>query len=366
MHPQIGAYFRRLWRKAINLTTADITIRGAGILGLSIAWACTQRGAKVCLVDPNGPASGSSGSVVGALSPHVPERWEPKKQFQLDSLLMAQGFWDNVTEQGGLNTGYMRTGRLQPIATENVLALSHARTQNAKALWNGQASWSVIPVDHANPWAPHSPTGMLIFDDLSAHMHPRMACAALVAALRSNGVEVQADAPDAGKTIWATGVQGLTDLSAAHAHDVGAGEKGQAALLKFDMPNAPQLYADYLHVIPHVDGTVGVGSTSERHYDDPFSTDEQLEDIIDRIRTALPVLADAPVIERWAGLRPRSRTRAPMLGALPDRPNHFVANGGFKIAFGLAPKIAEVMADLVLDGQNNIPEIFDIQASLLP
>ncbi|MFT5797869.1 MAG: glycine oxidase [Candidatus Azotimanducaceae bacterium] len=348
------------------MTTADITIRGAGILGLSIAWACTLRGAKVYLVDPNGPASGSSGGIVGALSPHVPERWDLKKQFQLESLLMAQGFWDKVAEHGGLSAGYMRTGRLQPIATDNVLALSHTRTQSAQQLWQGQAAWTVIPVDQSNPWAPHSPTGMLIHDDLSAHMHPRQACAALVAALSAKGVEVQTDAPMRGPTIWATGVQGLLDLSKTYDHEVGAGEKGQAALLKFDMPNAPQLYADYLHVIPHEDGTVGVGSTSERYYDDPTTTDAQLDDIIDRIRVALPILADAPVIERWAGLRPRSRTRAPMLGAWPDRPNHFVANGGFKIAFGMAPKIAEVMADLTLEGRNNIPDIFDIQASLKP
>ena len=348
------------------MTTADITIRGAGILGLSIAWACTLRGAKVCIVDPNGPAAGSSGSIVGALSPHVPEKWTVKKQFQLESLLMAQAFWDHVQDVGGLQTGYMRTGRLQPIATENVLALSHTRTKEAQELWQGQAKWTLIPVDPTNPWAPHSPTGMLIYDDLSAHMHPRMTCAALVAALSAKGVEVQTDAPEQGKTIWATGVQGLEDLNIARGKHVGAGEKGQAALLKFNMPNAPQLYADYLHVIPHVDGTVGVGSTSERYFDNPFSTDDQLEDIIDRIRVALPILADAPVIERWANLRPRSHNRAPILGAWPDRPNHFVANGGFKIAFGLAPKIGEVMADLALEGRNEIPEAFDIQTTLIP
>ena len=335
-------------------------------MGLSIAWACTLRGAKVCLVDPNGPAFGSSGSIVGALSPHVPERWEPKKQFQLESLLMAQDFWDRVTEHGGLRTGYMRTGRLQPIATDNVLKLSQTRSEAAKTLWQGHAQWSVIPSDPANPWEPRSPTGMLIHDNLSAHMHPRMACAALVAALQTKDVEVVTDAPDVGQTIWATGAQGLADLSEEYQHEVGAGEKGQAALLKFDIPNAPQLYADYLHVVPHENGTVGVGSTSERYFDNQKSTDEQLEDIIDRIRIALPVLADAPVIERWAGLRPRSRTRAPMLGELPDCTDHFVANGGFKIAFGLAPKIAEVMADLVLEDRNNIPDIFNIHASLKP
>ena len=68
-------------------------MRGAGIFGLSVAWACLKRGARVRVVDPGGPGTGSSGGLVGALAPHVPENWNPKKAFQLDSLLMADGFW---------------------------------------------------------------------------------------------------------------------------------------------------------------------------------------------------------------------------------------------------------------------------------
>ena len=53
-----------------------------------------------------------------------------------------------------------------------------------------------------------------------------------------------------------------------------------------------------------------------------------------------------------------------MLGAWPDRPSHFIANGGFKIGFGMAPKVAETMADLVLDGHDTIPADFRVEASL--
>jgi glycine/D-amino acid oxidase-like deaminating enzyme len=35
-----------------------------------------------------------------------------------------------------------------------------------------------------------------------------------------------------------------------------------------------------------------------------------------------------------------------------------VANGGFKIGFGMAPKVAQVMADLVLEGRDRVPEGF--------
>jgi glycine oxidase len=45
---------------------------------------------------------------------------------------------------------------------------------------------------------------------------------------------------------------------------IGAGVKGQAAVLQCDLSGMPQVYADGLHIVPHADGTVAVGSTSER------------------------------------------------------------------------------------------------------
>jgi glycine oxidase len=53
-----------------------------------------------------------------------------------------------------------------------------------------------------------------------------------------------------------------------------------------------------------------------------------------------------------------------MLGPWPGRPGHFIANGGFKIGFGVAPKVAEVMADFILDGRDTIPDDFRVGASL--
>jgi glycine oxidase len=74
----------------------------------------------------------------------------------------------------------------------------------------------------------------------------------------------------------------------------------------------------------------------------------------------LPILHGAAVVARWAGVRPRAASRAPLLGAWPGRAGHYVANGGFKIGFGMAPKVAEVMADLVLEGRDEVPEGFRI------
>ncbi|KIN62485.1 FAD dependent oxidoreductase [Sulfitobacter noctilucicola] len=345
------------------MASYDVTVRGAGIFGLSIAWICASRGAKVCIVDPHGAANGSSGGIVGALAPHVPENWNAKKAFQLESLLMAKGFWDEVEATGGRSAGYARNGRLQPVPDDHALTLARQRADTAKTLWKDKAAWEVTAASN-NPWQPASPSGFLIFDTLSALIHPRQACGALVAALRSRGVEVVKEAPDSGRVVWATGVAGLVDLTAQHSRSMGNGVKGQAALLEFDASGLPQLFAGGVHIIPHCDGTVAVGSTSEREYSSPDKTDDQLDEVIAQAKAAVPALADAPVIDRWAGVRPRSRSRAPMLGQWPDRPDHFIANGGFKIGFGMAPKVAHVMADLVLESTDTIPVGFRVEDNL--
>lgn len=342
----------------------DVTVRGAGIFGLSIAWTCARRGASVRVVDPNGPGAGSSGGLVGALAPHVPELWNTKKAFQLDSLIRAEAFWAEIEATGGVSSGYGRTGRLQPIADQPALERAHQRAINAQTLWQGKAEWQVRPISDFPGWTPPSATGFVVHDTLSARMHPRRACDALVAALAARGVGIVTDAADQGQVIHATGAAGLVELSARLGRLVGAGEKGQSALVRFDAGAAPQLFAGGVHIIPHADGTLGVGSTTERYYDDPTNTDSALDDVIARAVAAVPVLQGAEVIGRWAGLRPRSKTRAPMLGAHPLYPGQFIANGGFKIGFGMAPKVAEVMADLLLDGRDDIPDDFRPEASL--
>lgn len=337
---------------------ADVTVRGAGIFGLSVAWCCLRRGARVRVIDPFGPGAGASGGLVGALAPHVPETWNAKKDFQFRSLIVAEAFWAEVEAAGGVDPGYLRSGRLQPLADARAVALARQREVSARAQWQGKADWRVVDAGDHGDWAPQSPTGLLVQDTLTARLHPRRACAALAAACRAKGAEILTEGPDRGAVIWATGVQDLEAMSRAAGRMLGTGVKGQAALLQFAAAERPQLFADALHIVPHGDGTVAIGSTSERLYDDPTGTDGLLDDVIARALAAFPVLREAPILARWAGVRPRARSRAPILGRHPMRAGAFIANGGFKIGFGMAPLAGEVLADLVLEGVDRIPEDF--------
>lgn len=338
-------------------TTPDVSVMGGGIFGLSCAFALARRGAKVRLIETQAIGAGASGGLVGALAPHVPENWNEKKQFQLESLLMAEGFWADVAGVSGLDPGYARDGRLQPLPPDDAgMVLAQARGRGAAELWAGRGKWRLTSGAAFGDWGGHGP---VIHDTLSARIAPRAALRALEAALRALGADVLIGEGDtAGQVIWCTGVAGLEALADAAGRPAGVGVKGQAAAFAHDARGLPQWLIDGLHIVPHADGTVAIGSTTERDYTAPDTTDDALEALIARARQLCPPLTAAPVIARWAGLRPRANTRAPLLGAWPGRPGHFIANGGFKIGFGMAPKVAAVMADLVLDGRDAIPDGF--------
>ncbi|GAB1364971.1 FAD-binding oxidoreductase [Rhodobacter sp.] len=345
------------------MARADVTVRGAGIFGLSVASGLHAPGAGVRLIAAEGLGRGASAGLVGALAPHVPEAWNPLKQFQLESLLLAGDWWAAVQAKGGADPGYLRSGRVQPLADAAAVDLARGRIAGARAHWGAAADWRVEPATGAE-WEPHAPSGWLVRDTLSARLSPRAAGQALVAALRAAGTEVvEGEAAEEGRVVHATGWQGLEALSAAFGRRLGGGVKGQAASFRHRAGALPQIYAGGLHVVPHADGTVAIGSTSETVWETE-APDAQVDALIARARALLPCLAGAEVAERWAGIRPRAASRQLVLGEWPGRPGHFIANGGFKIGFGMAPKAAEVMADLMLQGADTVPDGFRVESLL--
>lgn len=326
----------------------DVAVMGAGVLGLACAWDLAQRGVRVAVVEAEHPGAGASGGLVGALAPHAPEGWTHAKALQLDALLAAGGFWAQVAAAGGVDPGFARVGRLQPLPDAAAVERAQARADAARDLWGGRADWRVIRAAQAPGW--QMPGDWAVWDSLTARIAPRRAVAALVAALAARGVQVaRGDAPpDAAAVVWATGAAGL------QAAGWGGPEKGQAALLALDRRGAPVVTAPGLYIVPHADGTVAVGSTSERAFDHD-ATDARLDAVLHQARALLPELQGAPVIDRWAGLRPRAASRQPVLGPWPGRPGHHLLNGGFKIGFALAPLLAEMMADRLTGGPDRIP-----------
>ncbi len=346
----------------------DVVVIGAGIFGLSVAWACVKRGLSVTIVEKDTVGAGASGGVMGALSPNVPENWSPKKQFQLDALLTAQSHWAEVDAISGLPSGYGRLGRIIPITNARGLEHAETRVEDAKSLWGGEAFWHVEDPAKFNGWiSPEAAPYGVIHENLSARINPRLACLSLAKALRSKGCEIregwemtaindyQVTGPSgtihAGAIVMAAGVACFPYLETLWGRNAGMGVKGQSAVMGgVNATDVPMIFGDHTYIIPHENGDIGVGSTSENTYDDPFSVDEQLDQVIQRALTICPALQAAKIKHTWANLRPRARKPDPMLGPISGPEGLYMATGGFKIGFGIAHKCGEVIAAMI-DGE---------------
>lgn len=358
-------------------------------MGLWAAVHAERRGIKTLLVDAGYLGSGASGGLLGALMPHMPDRWSEKKQFQFDALVSLESEIAALEEATGLSAGYRRSGRLIPLPKPHLRKIASGHSADAEAHWSAgerRFHWHVLDRPPGEGWIdPASGESGFVHDTLAARVAPRSLVAALKAFLcKARHVQVRENAEISeldpaqgtasieggtivfGRCILAAGYRSfplLETLTTGLQKPLGQAVKGQAALLAADIdPGLPTIFRDGLYVVAHEGGHVAVGSTSENSFADPFSTDEQLDALIEAARDMVPALRNAPVLERWAGLRPKAIDRDPMVGAHPENRNLIALTGGFKVSFGLAHRLAEAAICIASDVNTDalLPESFAI------
>ena len=351
---------------------SEVLIVGGGVMGLWAALMAGRAGLETRLIERGRIGAGASGGLLGALMPHMPDRWNAKKQLQFDALVALEGEIAALESATGVSAGYRRCGRIMLLGKPHLRDIALAHEQDAARHWiagERRFHWHVRDGE-ADGWptADSAPFGV-VHDTLAARVAPRRLLATLRAALEQlphvrieEGADVVAIDPERGRAslgdgrvltfdrcILAAGVESfafLDRLSERRRAPSGSAVKGQAALLRADIdPATPIIFTDGLYIVAHENGHVAVGSTSENAFDEPHSTDGQLDALIERAAALAPVLRHAPVIERWAGLRPKAAGREPMVGRHPDHDRLFVLTGGFKVSFGLAHVLARIVVD---------------------
>ncbi len=367
---------------------ADLVIIGGGIMGLWAALKAERRGIETILIDGDRTGSGASGGLLGALMAHMPDRWNEKKQLQFDGLLSLEAEIAELEAETGLSAGYRRCGRLIPLPKPHLRPIAERHSREAETNWNQQGrrfDWSVIEGSPFADWPSRSfSEAGLVYDKLAGRVSPRALTTSIRACLERTGrvrilegAAVQSIDASARQVVTADGASvGFCDLLVAAGvgsfplletigppvrKPLGRGVKGQAALLKVDLPaDLPLVYLDGLYVVPHEGGRVAIGSTSENSFDDPFSTDAQLDALIAEARELAPVLQGAELVERWAGLRPKAVDRDPMVGPHPDHPHIHTLTGGFKVSFGIAHLLADAALDAIAGQALPLPHTFSL------
>ncbi len=334
----------------------DVLVVGAGVYGLAAALALARAGRSVRVLDRLSPGSGASGGPVGALAPHAPDGWSERKALQRDALVAAEAYWRSVARESGLDPGYARPGRLMPLRTQAERARAEVRRAAAEAHWHS-GSWRILSPEAAAAWlAPEACPAGAVFETLTARLAPQRAVAALAAAVAARGGELEAPAEvvavEADGVVLADGRRlqaALVVVAAGSESDAllpgrVEGVKGQALVLEASrVSDLPVIGDRGLWIVPHADGTAAVGSTSERAWT-ALGPDERGDALLEKARALCPRLADAPVVERWAGIRPRAAAGEPVVGWVA--PGVLLASGGYKTGFATAPVVADLVARL--------------------
>jgi glycine oxidase len=104
------------------------------------------------------------------------------------------------------------------------------------------------------------------------------------------------------------------------------------------------------YVVQRRDGRLIMGSTVERVGFEKALTLDGIHGILCGIRQMASAVDRCHFVEAWAGFRPYTPDRLPILGATRIG-GLYVATGHFRHGILLAPVTARLMADLILQGR---------------
>jgi glycine oxidase len=128
--------------------------------------------------------------------------------------------------------------------------------------------------------------------------------------------------------------------------------KGQMVQLQV---HAPKFERPILHqgayIISKPVGRIICGGTMEKVGFDKRVTGEGIHSILENTLRLVPSLGDAEIVDTWACFRPATPDLLPIIGRIPSSPNVIAATGHFRNGILLTPATAELVAGLILRGE---------------
>jgi glycine oxidase len=108
------------------------------------------------------------------------------------------------------------------------------------------------------------------------------------------------------------------------------------------------IYSSQGYLIPRADGRLLAGSTTEAVGFDKSVTDEGVNKIRSMAREIAPVVTELPLLDSWAGFRPRAADDLPVLGNSVEIEGLVYATGHYRNGILLAPITGELIAETIV------------------
>lgn len=358
--------------------SAEIAIVGGGAAGCAAAYWLSRAGARCVLIEREGVAAYASGFSAGGLNPlegaGIPGDLAP---LAIRSFRMHQEIWDDLTERSGLDFEPKIISSVRVALSEDDLDEMRASHEIFSAAGDGfSAEWldaaqlrELEPRLTPNAIRALDARGNAILSSLRytralAESARTMGCrivSAEVVGVVSRGAAIEAvetrdeTIPCAAAVFatgpWAADVERWLGVSVPIAP-----WKGE--IVRTLAPGGP-LSADFHGADVSLDhregGQIWVGATEENRGFDLSPSRAAFDILMSGAARLMPEMADAEIVRQTACLRPLSPDGMPIIGEAPGWRNAYLATGAGKKGILLSPAMGKAVADLITDGQTDMP-----------
>ena len=350
--------------------SADVVIIGGGVIGLTIARALALRGVRdVCLVERGRLGTEASFAAAGMLAPQA----EADTQDDFFSLAcrsrdLYPAFAAALREETGIDVELDTTGTLYLALNDH----DHEEIQTRHA-WQTRAGLQVellmpAAARELEPCISESARGALLFPK-DIQVENRRLLTALANSVNKLGVTVFTETSVDSLIVEGehlTGVQTSRGPVSCAAAVVAAGTWSSFIKSKVPIPAVepirgqmicleakPQLtrhviYCPRGYLVPRQDGRLLAGSTSEEAGFAKCVTAGGVSTILKNAQEISPRISQLPILDTWAGLRPRAAGGLPVLGPCDEIDGLFYATGHYRNGILLAPLTGELISEAIL------------------
>jgi glycine oxidase len=359
----------------------DAIIVGGGLIGAAIAFELAGEKIRVVVIDRQQPGREASWAAAGMLSPG-PDSPEaiPLVPLAKESLRLYPEFVAEVEEGSGARVNFARAGALEvfwgprgDFARDQMIE-EYRRLEIAIERISPEAARKVEPA-----LGPAAAAVAWLLEE--ATVDPRLLTEAVLAGAERRGGDIRAGCAVESllcRSGACTGVvAGGEKMAAAHVV-IAAGSfcgtisgcvsetegnlaryapvrpvRGQMIALRSESVKLHRvLRSSRGYLVPRPDGRIVAGSTLEDAGFVKEVTPEGIRRILDGAIELAPALADAKIVEQWAGLRPDTPDHLPVIGPT-EMSGLVMATGHYRNGILLAPVTAKIVRDWIFSGKTS-------------